>query len=91
LQGDIFQLGQYLLQNIAREAWHGRVEDAHASRPRFPSVSASAGPYPGTVIGVSWLRREIEQRLEAKPGSGAAMLMETVGLTSVRISTGAVL
>jgi ATP-dependent Lhr-like helicase len=81
LQGDIFQLGNTSYKILRVERGTVRVEDAHGQPPSIPFWLGEA---PGRTLelsaAVSGLRQEIQQRLEAEPGSALQWLMETVGL-----------
>jgi ATP-dependent Lhr-like helicase len=81
LQGDIFQLGNTSYKILRVERGTVRVEDAHGQPPSIPFWLGEA---PGRTLelsaAVSGLRQEIQQRLEAEPGSALRWLMETVGL-----------
>jgi ATP-dependent Lhr-like helicase len=81
LAGDVFQLGNASYQIIRVERGQVRVEDAHGQPPTIPFwLGEAPGRSDELSDSVSRLRKEIAQRLEAKPDSVLPWLIEEVGI-----------
>jgi ATP-dependent Lhr-like helicase len=81
LAGDVFQLGNASYQIIRVERGQVRVEDAHGLPPTIPFwLGEAPGRSDELSDSVSRLRKEIAQRLEARPDSVLPWLIEEVGI-----------
>src|SRR4051812_8043355 len=81
LAGDVFQLGNASYQIIRVERGQVRVEDAHGLPPTIPFwLGEAPGRSDELSDSVSRLRKEIAQRLEARPDSVLPWLIDEVGI-----------
>jgi ATP-dependent Lhr-like helicase len=81
LAGDVFQLGNASYRIIRVERGQVRVEDAHGQPPTIPFwLGEAPGRSDELSDSVSRLRKEIAQRLEARPDSVLPWLIEEVGI-----------
>jgi ATP-dependent Lhr-like helicase len=81
LAGDVFQLGNASYQILRVERGQVRVEDAHGLPPTIPFwLGEAPGRSDELSDSVSRLRKEIAQRLEAKPDSVLPWLIDEVGI-----------
>jgi ATP-dependent Lhr-like helicase len=83
LAGDVFQLGNASYQIIRVERGQVRVEDAHGQPPTIPFwLGEAPGRSDELSDSVSRLRKEIAQRLEARPDSVMPWLTEEAGIAA---------
>jgi ATP-dependent Lhr-like helicase len=83
LQGDVFQLGNTSYRILRVERGTVRVEDARGQPPSIPFwLGEAPGRSDQLSAAVARLRREIEVRLEAEPGTATAWLIDAVGLAA---------
>ncbi len=81
LAGDVFQLGNASYRIIRVERGQVRVEDAQGQPPTIPFwLGEAPGRSDELSDSVSRLRKEIGQRLEAKPDSVLPWLIDEVGI-----------
>ncbi len=83
LQGDIFQLGNASYRILKVEQGRVRVQDAHGQPPSIPFwLGEAPGRSDELSVGVSRLRRELEQRLEGGLEPAVRWLVEDLGIAA---------
>jgi len=84
MAGDIFQLGNTSYRILRVERGRVRVEDAQGQPPSIPFWIAEApGRSDELSAGVSRLRAQVAEQLEAGPAAAEHWLVETLGLDPV--------